>query len=340
MRIVVVGATGNLGTATLERLHDAPEVTELVGVARRLPDDSRAPYAGVEWHAVDVGAPDAAAELLPLLAGADAVVHLAWALQPNHDEAAMWATNVEGTAAVFAAAAAAGVRHILTASSVGAYSPGPKHRRVDEAWPTGGIHTSHYSRQKAANERAIDLFESEHPGILVTRMRPGLVFQRRAAAEIAGLFLGPLLPTGWLTVVRPPIVPLPSQTIFQAVHASDVADAFWRAIDRGAPGAFNLAAEPVLDPPTIARAIGARRSIPVRAGVARLLVGLTWRLHLQPTNPGWIDIATTVPLMSTDRARTVLGWVPTVSSTDALAEIVEGVGEHSRLISSPPLRGL
>ena len=339
MKIVVVGATGNLGTALLERLQSEPEVTELVGVSRRRPDDTASPYAGVTWHSLDIGLGDAPTRLAPIFAGADAVVHLAWALQPNHDEPAMWKTNVTGTAAVLQAAADAGVRHILTASSVGAYSPGPKHRRVSETWPTGGIHTSHYSRHKAANERALDAFEEAHPTILVTRMRPGLVFQRRAATEIKGLFIGQRIPTRWLAAVRPPVIPLPSQTIFQAVHASDVADAFWRAIDRGASGAFNLAAEPLLDPPTIAHAIGAARNIPISARAARLLVGITWKLRLQPTDPGWIDIAVTVPIMATTNARDILGWAPTISATDALKEVVNGMGDHARLGASPSLRG-
>ncbi|MCU1479782.1 MAG: epimerase [Subtercola sp.] len=112
-----------------------------------------------------------------------------------------------------------------------------------------------------------------------------------------------------------------------------------RAIHLGAAGAFNLAAEPVLHPQTIAHAIGASRSIPFSARAARFLVGLTWRLRLQSTDPGWVDIAVTVPLMSTERARDVLGWIPEIPATDALKEVVDGVGQHARLTASPPLRG-
>ncbi|TIH39307.1 NAD-dependent epimerase/dehydratase family protein [Subtercola vilae] len=339
MRIVVVGATGNLGTALLTRLQSEPAVTQIVGVARRVPNTAAAPYSAVEWHPLDIADDRATERLATVFAGADAVVHLGWALQPNRDEATLWRTNVTGTRAILAAVARAGVPHILAASSVGAYSAGPKHRRVDENWPTGGLHTSHYSRHKAVNERAFERFEAENPGVRVTLMRPGLVFQRRAAAELHGLFLGPLLPTGWLGLIRPPVVPLPVQTIFQAVHASDVADAFCRAIDRREAGAFNLAAEPVLTPPLIAEALGASRSVPVRLAAARLLVWATWKLRLQPTDPGWIDIAAGVPVMSTERARTVLGWSPQVSATDALAEVVQGLADGSRVMASPPLSG-
>jgi UDP-glucose 4-epimerase len=121
------------------------------------------------------------------------------------------------------------------------------------------------------------------------------------------------------------------------VHATDVADAFWRSIDRRARGAFNIAAEPVLDPPTIARVLGAPTYVPVRARVVRALVELTWRLRIQATDPGWIDIAVNVPVMSTDRARQILGWQPTVSSTDALAEIIDAVAHRDRLGTKGPL---
>lgn len=338
MRVVVVGATGNLGTATLRRLNGSPEVTSLVGVARRTPDRSAEPYDGAEWFSVDVGAPDATAALTSAFAGADAVIHLAWALQPSHDEKTMWRTNVTGTANVLRAASAAGVGHILVASSVGAYSPGPKHRRVDESWPTGGIHTSHYARHKAVNERAFDRFEEQNPAVVLTRFRPGLVFQEGAGHEVGGLFLG-TLPMGWLKYVRPPVIPLPVQMVFQAIHASDVGDAFGRAVEQRAGGAFNIAAEPVLDPQIIAEVIGARRSVPVRVLAAKFLVWLTWRLRVQPTPPGWVDIAATVPIMSTARAREVLGWEPRVSSTDALASIVTGLANDTRTAGSAPLGG-
>lgn len=339
MRIVIIGATGNVGTAVLRRLQAAPEATQLVGIARRVPDVAAEPYAGVDWVGLDLTADSATAELTDILSGADAVVHLAWALQPNHDEAAMRKTNVGGTARVLAAVAAAGVPHLVIASSVGAYSVGPKRRRVDESWPTGGVPRSHYARHKAVNERALDVFESDNPGVIVTRLRPGLIFQRDAGAEIAGLFLGQLFPTSLMKLVRFAVLPLPSGAIVQAVHANDVADAVWRIIDRRAGGAFNLAAEPVLDPEAIAAALGARGTVPLRGRVARLIVELTWRARLQATDAGWVDIALAVPLMSTERARRELGWNPEVSATDALAEVADAMARRSNVPGSGPLHG-
>ncbi len=337
-RVVVVGATGNVGTALLRRLHSASGVTEIVGVARRAPDTQDPPYAGVSWVEIDVADDDASARLRDVFESAEVVVHLAWAMQPNHDEPVMEATNVHGTARMLEAAGAAGVPHVVVLSSVGAYSFGPKHRRVDESWPTGGVPTSQYSRQKAANERALDRFEWDHPGTVVTRVRPGLVFQPAAGAELATLFLGGHFPA-WLLRWRPPVLPFPNLAILQAVHADDLADALWRIIERRAGGAFNIAAEPVLDPQRIALAIGAGRFQPVRARAAKLLVEVLWRLRLQATDPGWIDVAVQVPLMSTDRARSELEWVPTIDAASALSDVVDAVARRRRTSGSAPLQG-
>jgi len=337
MKIVVTGATGNVGTAVLARLHAAHEVNEIVGIARRMPDESSAPYAGVGWRSIDIADPASESDLRRAFTGADAVIHLAWALQPNRDEAAMRRTNVFGTARVLSAAADAEVGQVVMASSVGAYSLGPKRRRVDESWPTGGVHSSHYARFKAINERALDVFEEAHPGMIVTRLRPGLIFQRDAGSEIARLFLGPAFPTRWLQTTRPSVLPLPSGLFVQAVHATDVADACWRAVERRAAGAFNIAAEPVLSPELIARAFGASSTIPFRYRALRAVVDVTWRLGLQATDPGWLDLAIAVPTMSTERARSELGWSPAVTSLDAMAEIVDGMADRADKPSSPPL---
>lgn len=148
MRVVVTGATGNVGIPLLRRLCADPAIAGVVGVARRPPAEGTGPAGteSVEWLACELGAADAPERLRPALVGADVVVHLAWLLQPSHRPQVMYATNVDGTRQVIDAVVAAGVPALVHASSVGAYSPGPKDRYVDEFWPTEGIASSVYSR--------------------------------------------------------------------------------------------------------------------------------------------------------------------------------------------------
>jgi nucleoside-diphosphate-sugar epimerase len=330
MRIVVIGATGNVGSATLRALAADERVDEIVGIARRRPATTR---PKVTWETADV-ARDA---LEPLLRGADAVIHLAWLIQPSRDEAVTHAVNVDGTRRVLEAAAAAGVGAIVVASSIGAYSRGPKDRAVDESWPTEGTPTSFYARHKAECERLMDAFELRHPDVRLVRLRPALIFQRSAGSEIRRLFAGPLLPNGLLHRRLLAVVPDTERLVFQAVHADDVGDAYRRAaLQDSARGAYNIAADPVLDPATLAQTLGARR-LPIPAAVLRGAAALTWRLRLQPSPEGWVDMALAVPVMDTARAREELGWTPRHDARATLLELLDGMRDGAD-DDTPPLK--
>src|SRR4051812_7444156 len=188
MRVVVTGATGNVGTSVVRALADDESVSEIVGIARRAPGGADVPKT--TWQAADV----VRDELEPLFGGADVIIHLAWLIQPSRDRETTRSVNVTGSRRVFEAAARAGVPRVVYASSVGAYSAGPKDRAVDESWPTKGTPTSFYATDKADVERILDDFEPAHPGVAVVRLRPGLIFKRDASSEIRRLFAGPLLP--------------------------------------------------------------------------------------------------------------------------------------------------
>ncbi|HEV2874152.1 MAG TPA: NAD-dependent epimerase/dehydratase family protein [Thermoleophilaceae bacterium] len=325
----MVGATGNVGTSVLRALADDPEVESVLGLARRAPGMS---FPKTEWGQVDVAH---STDLAARFAGADAVVHLAWLIQPGRDRAALYAVNVEGSRRVFQATVDAGVPALVYASSVGAYAPGPKDRAVDESWPTTGIETSTYSRHKAAVERVLDRVEKEAPSLRAVRLRPGLIFKRDAASGIRRLFAGPFLPT---PLVRPgliPAVPDDPRLVFQAVHSLDVGEAYRLAVKGDARGAFNVAAEPVLDPPQLADMLGARR-VRLPGRVLRAGAALSWRLRLQPSEPGWVDMALSVPVMDCTRAHEQLGWRPRRTSVEALRELLEGVRDGAG-IDTPPL---
>src|SRR3954466_5319298 len=328
MRVVVIGATGNAGTSLLEALAREHRVDEVVGVARRAPE---ARLEKVTWQKADISDPHT--DLAAVMRGADCVVHLAWLIQPSRDESITHATNVEGSQRVFDAVAAAGVPALVYASSVGAYAPGPKDRAVDESWPTTGIQSSFYSRHKAAVERILDSFEAAHPDVRTVRLRPGLIFKRAAATGIRRLFAGPFLPS---PLVRPELVkliPRHPRLVFQAVHSLDVGEAYRLAVVRDeARGAYNVAADPVLDSAELAGTLDAR-PIPVPAKLLRAGADVTWRLRLQPTSPGWVDMGLGVPVMDTTRARTELGWKPARTAPQAPLELLDGMGDGA---GAPP----
>jgi UDP-glucose 4-epimerase len=331
MRVVVVGATGNVGTSVLRSLETEERVESVLGIARRLPNLS---MPKVEWAAADVVTDD----LVPHFRGADAVILLAWLIQPSRDLNKLWMTNVEGSTRAARAVAEAGVPALLYASSVGAYSPGPKDRAVDESWPVDGIPTSYYSRQKAEVERRLDHFESRNPNVRVVRMRQALTFKREAAEGIRRLFGGPFFPS---VLARPEFIKLVPEIQglrSQVVHSYDVGEAYRIALLQEARGAFNLATEPVLDAQEIGRILDARQ-VPVPVQLARAGARVSWQLRLQPVPEGWLDMALNVPIMDTTRAREELGWTPAYSAGEALLDLLEGLRNKASLDTPPLSRG-
>jgi UDP-glucose 4-epimerase len=328
MRVVITGASGNVGTSVLTALAAEESVTSIVGIARRKPEWNP---PRTTWIQADVAIDD----LIPHFRGADAVIHLAWLIQPSHDEELMRRTNLDGSARVFQAAASAGVGAIVYASSVGSYSAGPKDRLVDESWPTDGVPTSTYSRHKSEVERVLDRFEAEHPRVRVVRLRPALIFKREAGAEIHRLFLGPLFPNRMLRPGLVPLVPDVSALRFQAVHSYDVGHAYRLAALREVRGAFNIAADPVLDSETIAGLLSAR-TVPFPETPLRLAAAATWRLHLQPADAGWFDMGTRSPLIDSARAHHELGWYPAYTALDAMRDLITGIHDGADF-PTPPL---
>lgn len=328
MRVVVLGATGNVGSSLVRVLGEDPAVTEIIGVARRSPDWSP---ARTRWVRADIATDD----LVGHLCGADAVVHLAWLIQPARDPLTTWRVNARGSARVFDAVARAGVPVLVYSSSVGAYSPGPKERRVGEDWPTDGWPTAAYCREKAYVERLLDAFERANPQCRVVRLRPGFVFQRESAAQQRRLFAGPFLPTRLLRPGAVPVVPdLPGFRL-QVVHSRDVAEAFRLAVTGDARGAFNTAADPVLDAHQLAGLLDAR-VVPVPRWAARAAVATAWHLRLTPASPHLFDAALRLPLMDLTRARDDLGWTAAHSSLDAVGEFLDGL-RHTAGLPTPPL---
>lgn len=320
-RLVITGASGNVGTAVLRRLAGRTDI-EVVGVVRR-PPPSTPPYGGVRWHRADISEDTADAVLDEAMDGVEAVIHLAWAFQPTRRPQYLRRVGVGGTERVLAAADRAGVRQFVHMSSVGAYGRKISDVPVGESYPHTGMSTSEYSVDKAAAERLLDSYENEHPdGMTVTRIRPGIVLQRDAGAALTRYGLPAYFPTQVLKHL--PLLPLDRSFAVPVVHSDDVADALVRVVDRGLGGAFNLAADQPLTRSIVADVLGAR-ALQVPAPVLRAAVSGSWRLHLQPLSPGWIDLAFAAPLQDCTRAHQELGWRPTSNPRDALIDALAGI---------------
>ncbi|WP_402468322.1 NAD-dependent epimerase/dehydratase family protein [Isoptericola aurantiacus] len=367
MRVVVIGATGNVGTAVLRALVAAPVVTSVVGVARRVPrtDGSSTvgpPHDAATWVRVDLADETTVADRLDeALAGADVVIHLVWAIQPARKPDVLHRINVGGTTAVVDAVVRNRVSHLLFMSASGVYSPGPADgHAIDEDWPTGGVPGSSYALDKAEVERLLDDVEADEPWLTVTRMRAAIMLQREAGAEIARYFLGPVgkvglkvaagplgqavggLVRGWQEQPEPeqpplfPLVPFPAGVRLQVLHPDDTAAAVRAAVVGRHGGAFNLAPDGALTGQDLADLLAEGQLVEVPVGLLRRGLAAASAARLVPIDAGWLDMAAANIVMDASRARDLLHWRPTRSQGEVLLEVLGGVldGAHA---DTPPL---
>jgi nucleoside-diphosphate-sugar epimerase/putative sterol carrier protein len=294
MKIALTGGSGQLGTLLLRRLLDDRKVKSVVSVDLRPPS-----LVGAKLQHVRADIRDSSLEAH--FSGCDAVLHLAFLGTQLVPRAEFDAVNIGGSRNVFRAAAAAGVRHVLYASSVAAYGMVPGHPvPIVEDTPRVDQPDFPYPAAKFQVEAFLDAFEKEHPEVLVTRIRPSAVIGRRMEHRLGRALLAGLIPD----VGNAP-APL--------VWDEDVADAFMLALKQGAAGAYIVSAEEPATADELARASGLRRLRLPRPVLSALAHASPWlaRLGLGPSlDPAWISHAGVAMVPCSERARTQLGWKP------------------------------
>jgi nucleoside-diphosphate-sugar epimerase len=327
LRVVVTGATGNVGTSVVSALSREPSVDSIIGLARR-PTTWNCPKTTL------VTADITADDLHEVVRGADVVVHLAWLFHPTHRQESTWDNNVLGAIRVFEAVAAEHVGALIHASSLAAYSPGPSDLRVSEDWPTHGWPGAAYPREKAYLERWLDACEMRTPDLRVVRMRPCFLFKRASATAQRRLFMGPLFPRRLLKPELVPVVPRVNGLVAQVLHTDDAAQAYVGAVLRPVRGAFNLASEPAVDGAFLASLLDARQ-IPLTSSLLRMAVAAAWHAHLIPASPGLLETVLQLPLLDASRAHDELDWAPAHSPRATLEEFLAGLREGAGMPTEP-----
>ena len=332
LTVAVTGPTGTFGSGLVPLLEAEDRVRRVVGVARSDFDPATRGWSKMTYRRADVRNPKA---LEDTFAGADVVVHLAFLVVGGPPELSR-AINVEGTVNAFRAAAAAGARRFVYASSVAAYGFHPDNPvGITEDWPTRSADRLFYAQQKAELEETLREEAAEHPELDLYVLRPPIVlgphavgakaqvpaWLRRAGAALPDLTdaLAALLPK------RLPPVPVPVPDLpLQVVHEDDVGRALLQCVlGAGPAGAYNIAAEETLTLADVVRELGGI-PVPLPAGPAHALARAAAAVPGLPQPTQWVEALAHPAIMDTTRARTELGWTPQVSARDALHATLHG----------------
>src|SRR3954464_10182485 len=259
LTVAVTGPTGTFGFGLMPLLQADRKIAKIVGIARRPFDPKEQGWTKMEYRQGDVRDPAALEEAFR---DADAVVHLAFMITGTASRETIKAINVEGTLNTFRAAAAAGAKRFVYASSVAAYgfhSDNPI--GMTEDWPVRPASRLFYAQEKAEIEELLAAEAAAHPKLDLYLLRPPIVLgpHTLGAKEVLP---GPLAPIGRRLgglVGRLP-VPLPvlaPDLPVQFIHEDDVGRAFLLCIvAAGPPGAYNIAGDGVVSGAEVARELG------------------------------------------------------------------------------------
>ena len=230
MRYLITGGSGYIGTRLVDRL-SRREDTERIVICDVAPPRTYVPKS--EFQKVDVRDRQA---VRAAVEGAkpDVLVHLAFILNPSHDEAFMYDVDVNGTSNVLDAAAAAGVGQVLVTTSAVAYGAFPDNPvPLTEDDPVRGVPRFSYARDKTESDRICQLWAHENPDRVVTIVRPCIVFGPNVDNYLVRL---------WTKTPFTADVGTLDQQI-QFVHEDDVVEAVTGLLLGRHGGAFNVAGD-------------------------------------------------------------------------------------------------
>lgn len=324
LTVAVTGPTGTFGFGLIPVLQGDDRVRRIVGIARRAFDPVAYGWTKMEYRRGDVRDPDA---LRDAFSHADVVVHLAFLVTGAASGAAIRSVNLDGTLNAFRAAAAAGVRRFVYASSVAAYGFHPDNPvGMTEEWPVRPSARLFYARQKAELEQLLRAEAALAGGPALYLLRPPIVLGPHAIGA-KDLLPAPLAPLSRALTGRAGRLPLPVPVLvpalpFQVVHEEDLGQAFGRCVvAAGPPGAYNIAADGILTAADVARELGLV-PLPLPAGPAQLAARAVAALPFLPPAAQWVEAASHPVIVDTTRAREELGWSPRFTALEALRDTV------------------
>ena len=318
LTVAVTGPTGTFGFGLMPLLQADERIVKVVGIARRPFSANEHGWSKMTYRQGDVR--DRAA-LEEAFQGAEVVVHLAFMITGAASRETIRQINVEGTLNAFRAAAAAGARRFVFASSLAAYG---FHRDnpvgMTEIWPARPAAHLFYAQEKAEIERLLEEEAASHVGLEVYLLRPPIVLGPDAVGGKAAI-PGPLAPLvrvlGGL-VGRVPLPVITPPVPIQFIHEDDVGQAFLLCIVGAGPaGVYNITGDGVLSGAQVLRELGLT-PIPAPGRLLRTAARGVAALPFAPPLVEWAEVFTHPAIMDAGKAKQELGWRSRYSSLEAM----------------------
>jgi UDP-glucose 4-epimerase len=325
MKYLITGGSGYIGGRLIDLLTQR-EDTEILSLDLRPPAVPRPRTRFVQMDIRDAGIRSLMETERP-----DALVHLAFVLNPIRDEHKMYDIDVNGTNNVLEAASAAGVGQLLVASSTTAYGAFPDNPvPLTEEHPVRGLPGYEYARDKTEIDRLCQLWAARHPDRVMTIVRPTIVFGPNVDNYIVRFWS------------KSPFFPLLDglDPDWQFVHEEDVVEAMSRLLMERKAGIFNLTADGTIKLSEAARLAGLKtRKMSTR--MYRRIAKAAWGLHLPGVEapPGQIDFILYPWIASNEKLKAELGWTPRYTSRETFEITMRAKGllrEPHETVAPPP----
>ena len=302
--IAITGVSGYIAQRLVQRLEADSDIERIVGIDVAEP---KFRFQKLDFYRLDIRDP----HIAQVFSGTDAVVHLAFVLNPMQDEQLMRDINVEGTRNVLNAVEKSGSRKLVYTSSMVAYGAGPDNDYpLTEESPLRANTDFSYAEHKLEVELLLQKWKADHPDVTVTIFRFAIVFGRHVQNFISRTLESPRIFA--VRGYRPPL---------QFLHEEDAAESLYFALTHDLDGAYNVCPDDEISFEEILEIAG-KKTIELPQSVMFSLAKLGWNAGLLEAPPGEINYLMYPAIMS-NRKIVEAGFQFKHSSRDALADALD-----------------
>ncbi len=310
-RIAITGTASYLGGRVLRRLVEERGADHVLALDIAAPPTT---LHGVRHRMVDLTLPGADQRLVDVFQEehVDTVFHAAFFTTPRRDAAYSHELESIGTLHLAAAAAAAGVRHLVLRSYTAVYGArGHNPNFLTEETRADARSALAWVRDKVEAEEHAFSFSRRYPGLGVTVLR-------------FATLLGPGVHTFYTRIFSKRVVPvvLGYDPLVQLLHPEDALRAVDAALARGPCGIVNVVPRATMSLLT-ALHLSDKLTLAVPHVVAYPLADLWWGSGVGEAPGGFIDFARYLFVADGEKARRELGFEARHTSRDALMAFLE-----------------